>query len=338
MGESGTGQALFQLPEQAKYFPVKGSFYQVEAGLHPLGTDFGNGRLDHQIIQLNNFYIRYRANKLACRAERLAKYYATHDLASERRAACCLRILQVLLEEHPSFFSWEGRSSRSGKLLCHLTQEELFFEDGVLVKQVANVVPPYVDGFDALACQIPEDLAVVCREGTRDWLGAIHLCAAGHWAAEGKIGKDFSEVHSPVPGIAGITRAARAMVHAMIQKGPFVRFVWGFGSDDRLNHHPDPPPGWEISEWRGRSFQNVPAGECPFFLRVERQVTLGLAESDAALFFIHVSYWDGREIRDDVAKREKLLQVLKTMDEPSRAYKGLTESMDPLVRWLSQGA
>lgn len=321
--------------EPARYFPIKSAVFQVEANLSPLGTDFGNGDLDARVIQIDRDFAKYRENKLVCRRERLGKYYAADRFSDTAKAAVCGKLAEILCLEYPEWFRWTGEESRTGTLECGLTGDLLQFEAGQLVRQVTRVEPAYADGFDALVSQIPEDVAVVCREKSIDWLAAVHLCAAGHWAAEQKVGKDFGAVHEPVPGISPITRAARGMVHAMIQKGPFVRFVWGFGSDDRLNHHPEPPPGQDIVSWRGRSFKKVPEGECPFYLRVERQVTLGLPASELALFFIRVSYIDGREIRRQPDERDKLTSVLRSMDAPARAYKGLTDSMESVLQWLS---
>jgi dimethylamine monooxygenase subunit A len=329
------------LPNPARYFPVEPGPYQVAANLRNLGTDFGNGPADARAIQIDSEFLRYYQNKIECRRERLGKYYATSHLKAPVAVASCRFLIERLLEEYPALFRWSasGSTPGTGILHCSLTKQNLVFDQYEFVspriEQGGPIESAYQDGFDALVCQIPEDMAIVQREGEKDWLGAIHLCAAGHWAAEDKIGKDFPAVHSPVPHITPITRAARAMVHAMIHKGPFVRFVWGFGSDNRLNHHPVPPSDWEPSAWKGRSFTSVPPGECPFYLRLERQVTYGLPEVEAALFFIRVYYIDGREIRNNPEERDRLLTSLRTMDPQSQSYKGLTDSMAPLLDWLA---
>lgn len=335
------GKEEFSLPTPARYFPVDGGPYQVTAGLKNLGTDFGNGPADARLAQLDTQFDRYRSNKQACRLERLGKYFATQDFSDEVQAACAETLVRALCREYPDYFSWSETGDASGVLNCKLTREKLAFDAYALVpkRSITNASVPYTGAFDALVCQIQEDVAVVRRNEARDWLSAVHLCAAGHWAPEDKVGRDFTGVHQPVPHIEPITRAARAMVHAMIQKGPFVRFVWGFGSDDRLNHHPQPAPGWDAAAWKGRSFrQDAGADASPFYLRLERQVTYGLPHVQAALFFIRVYYIDGREIRANKEERDRLLVQLKTMDVEIRRYKGLAESMQPLVQWLESEA
>ena len=78
------------------------------------------------------------------------------------------------------------------------------------------------------------DLAVMRAEGEkqdfRDWLASIHLCAPSHWAAEDKIGLPFTAIHAPIPHIEKVNAAAESLVRAMIHRGPYVRFVWGFAA------------------------------------------------------------------------------------------------------------
>lgn len=323
------------LPQEARYFPVEEGLHRVTAGLKNLGTPFGNGEADLRVLQLDSRFQKYRDNKIECRKERLSKYYCTSQFSAEASKAVCRKLISVLTQEYPTFFRWEQRKD-SGILTCRLTSDSLHFRDFQLQNVESPSQPEYRDGLDALACQIPEDIAVVSHTSNpeKDWLAAIHLCAAGHWSAEQKIGKNFTDVHAPVPHISPITQASRAMVHAMIHKGPFVRFVWGFATDNRLNHHIEPPPGWDAAQWKGRNFSEALDVDCPFYLRVERQVTLGIPEVDSALFFIRVYFFDGREIRSRPEQRDRLVLQLQTMDEDFRRYKGLTDSMDALLAWL----
>ena len=162
----------------------------------------------------------------------------------------------------------------------------------------SKATPAYSSAFDALSSQIQEDVAVVSTDGKKDWLSAIHLCSPSHWAAEDKIGKDFTAIHLPVPGIEKVNRAAGSLVDAMVRKGPYVRFVWGFSTDTQLNHHPEPPPGADPLKWKGRTFDPGRAGS-PFLLRVERQTLWGLPEVAAGIFAIRVYFLDGQQIRDN---------------------------------------
>src|SRR3954451_9336305 len=67
----------------ARYLPFAHGRYDVAPGLSRFGRDFGNGEADCQVFQIDSDFPRYRAVKLAARAERLDKYFVTHELADE---------------------------------------------------------------------------------------------------------------------------------------------------------------------------------------------------------------------------------------------------------------
>jgi hypothetical protein len=238
-----------------------------------------------------------------------------------------------LCQEHSEFFHYSFDGLR--KLECRLTRETLYFdEEWRFVRADSSVTPGYASGFDALSSQVPEDLCVMQQspDKSRNWLAAVHLCCAGHWAAEDKIGQDFVSIHVPVPGIQKINNTAAAFVDAMVRKGPFVRFAWGFATDLRLNHHPVPPQGVDPDSWRGRKFSSP--DESKFYLRVERQCTWGFPEVNASLFTIRVYYVDGEQIRANPRECQLLRSALESMTPDSRNYKGLSGSIEPLLSWL----
>ncbi len=319
----------------ARYFPIERPPYKVTAGLSKLTSDFGNGDVDQKLIQLDSDFWRYRNNKLICRQERLTKYILNQYCSPILQPALCRSLIELLCNLYPTWFTGDGMMEGRFHLICHLTNETLTFDKGHFQPELShfNITPAYTNGLDALACQIQEDLAVVCQHEKRDWLAALHVCAPGHWAPEDKIGHDFAHVHTPVPGIQPIVQAQSSMVNAMIHKGPFVRFVWGLGSDNRLNHHPDPPPGESPTLWQGRKLSLAANSEDtpPFYLRVERQTMTGLPDKQAAFFFIHVYHLDGRDILANDNWRQRLRESLETMDDATLAYKGFTQNKTALI-------
>ncbi|MES2462038.1 MAG: heme-dependent oxidative N-demethylase subunit alpha family protein, partial [Armatimonadota bacterium] len=198
-----------------------------------------------------------------------------------------------------------------------------------------GVAPTYADAIDALACQVPEDIAVVCRDGDtgEDWLASLHLCAPSHWVAEEKIGQSWSQTHAPVPGMEKTRNAARSIVGVMIEREPTVRFTWGVEFNDQLNHHPEPPPNTDSVLWNRRRLNH--GDEEPFFLRVERQVIWGLPAVNAALFTIRVSHIPGSAILANRTHRKNLHSALRSMSAESRQYKGLSDSREELLSCLS---
>jgi hypothetical protein len=311
----------------ARYFPLEKGVYEVAPGLRSLGQSMGNGERDGQVFQLDSEFPVYRENKTRCRAERLSKYYTTSEYSAATSTAVNRFIVHRLVAEHPTRFEW-----KSGTLHCRLTGDQIALDENYELKGPS----PYSTAFDALACQVQEDIAVLCAaDDRRDWLAALHLCSPSHWAAEDKIGKNFVDVHKPIPGIEKINRAASSFVDAMINKGPYVRFVWGFGTDRRLNHHPVPAPGFDPAVWKGRTFSRDCEGS-PFILRLERQVLCGLPEVRASVFLIRVYFMDGEEIRRDTEKRALLRSSLLSMTPESREYKGLVHCMDDVIAWLDE--
>ena len=258
----------------ARYFPIESGRYEVKPGLFKFGTDFGNGDADRQVFQIDDQFPRYHAAKMAARAERLSKYFQTHDYREETAA------------------------------------------------RVAQFINVGETEFDAIACKVQEDLAVIQREGDRHWLAAIHLCFPNHWAAEDKIGKTFAEIHAPVAGIEPINRQVDKLVDAMIHATDgYVRFVWGISTDNELNHHP--------GSARGRHFD--PANPRAF-LRIERQTIWGFPEVEASLFTIRTYFEDLAKIEPD--KRAKVISAIESMTPASLVYKGLAESRDDLLAWM----
>jgi hypothetical protein len=324
------------LAQPVRYFPLEKGVYAVAPGLSTLGTPFGNGEADAKLLQFDSAFAEYRANRVRCRSERLSKYCLTDRLAPEVARAAARLLLDRLVVEHPLHFLLSIARPLS-TLECRLTGETLVFDEALQLVEARSpsaLAPPYVSAWDALCSQLQEDVAiVVAPPGQTDWLAALHLCSPSHWAGEDKIGRAFTTIHRPIPGIEKINRAAASFVDAMINKGPYVRFVWGFGTDQRLNHHPSPPPGIAPEEWRGRKFKlNDPTSKLS--LRVERQCTIGLPEVHAAIFTIRTYFIEGEMIRRDPRERELLRSALLSMTPESLAYKGLTESLADLLEWL----
>lgn len=317
----------------SRYFPIDKGIYEVSAGMKPLGADFGNGELDQKAFQIEADFLKFRTNKMECRKERLSKYLAQRNLLPEVEARVVMGIAQRLSREWPEHFLLDTQGGRN-VLTSRLTQETFYFSDrGELLNYQGPLDPLPQSMWDGLALLVPEDLAVLIRRPEGEWLSALHLCSPSHWAAEDKIGLSFFDIHKPVPGIDRLLTVSDKMVEAMIERGPYVRFVWSFVTDERLNHHPVPPPGADPKMWKGRTFDL--SQENPFFLRVERQVTQGFADVDAALFSIKVSFWSGLEIRADSQKRHQLTSALKSMTPASRVYKGVDQCFDDLVQWLT---
>ncbi len=317
----------------ACYFPLANGRYEVKPGLMRLGSDFGNGDADRQVFQIDASFVEYRNCKLIARAERLTKYYQTHQLSTAVMGAIAELMVERLVQEHPQYF-WLRRSQAGRVFHSHLTGETLYLDHDWQLQQVegSSVVPAYSSTLDALALQIQEDWAVVCCADDTNWLSAIHLCFPNYWSAEEKVGRGFAVVHAPVAGMEPINRRSQAIVQTMITQKPMVRFAWGLSTDTRLNHHPEPPAGIALEDWQGRQFNR----EHPrLYLRIERQVIWGLPEHKAALFTIRTYFRDCCEIKQHLAWRSRLCSAIQSMTPESLAYKGLIESKSSILDWFN---
>jgi hypothetical protein len=290
-------QVVESLPAPPLYFPLRHGRYDIAPGLNRFGKDLDGGEFDRYLFQIDRTYPGFLTAKLASRAEDFGKYVVAHDLAPATLEAINDFIIVRLAAEHPHLAAHFNAAATRG-----------------------------FDRFDALACQVQEDLAIVSTAPDRGhWLSAAHICFPNGWAPAEKVGHSFAAVHEPVAGMADMNRRGEEFVNIMTRATDgLVRFAWGVAFDDRLNHHPDKP-------------------RTPFdpanpkaFLRVERQTIWGFPARGAALFTIRTYLYDLNDLRGDLATRDSLVAALLSMSPESRAYKGLAGHFDPLVQWLSQ--
>lgn len=317
----------------AFYFPIENGKYEVKPGFFPLGTSFGNGRQDSSLFQLDSDFRYYRRQKLKSRSEKLEKYFCTDQIEGKTLSATAALIIDQLCADYKNYFKFDSTHRQYTTLECSLTSEKLIFDrQWQLIESEADVNPPYHHVLDALASQIQEDLALLQFDsayGNR--LVAIHLCFPNHWGAQSKIANNFTTIHKPVPGIDNINKKSSALLKAVVDKGPMVRFAWGLSTDRRLNHHPQPAEGQDESLWHGRKFN---ANDPCLFLRVERQVCWGMHQSQSMLFTINTRFIDCHEIKKNRDRLSLLISAISSMSKESLNYKGLDEDKSAIINWL----
>jgi len=314
------------LLQPARYFPIDKGKYAIKPGLFSLNSAFGNGRLDGCTFQVDTQIEEYLAEKQKCRIEQLDKYFLTRNLAPDTASVINSFIVDTLLSDHPDLFALQ-HDNDSRFLHCRITGDDIHTSDNKthLNKQITLL--------DHLAMQIQEDMAIVqLDQHNNNTLSALHLCFPNYWSGQEKIGRDFIAVHKPVPGIERINQRATELLHAMINKGPFVRFAWGLTTDKRLNHHPSPPPGVDALDWQGRAFN---AHNPELYMRIERQTIHGFPKQKAVLFTIRTYFQDVVVIKQNQEKRQHLIGAISSMPESSLAYKGLVQSRPEILNWLN---
>jgi dimethylamine monooxygenase subunit A len=260
-------------PPPARYFPVRETPLRMEAGLKPLSTDFGNGARDRFYFQLDAERDRYLGAK---RLVPSSRHRVVERGPADRRV-------------HADVLAWMGETLRR--------------------EHPAAFAGVALDSYGAIAALVQEDFAVVARASGPGEAIAVHVSFPSGWRPERIAGASFQAIHGPVPGFADAEAQASSMVRAMVERGPYVRFVWTISADDHLDHHPE--------EGRRDPWRRDGAG----WLRVERQVTVPFVDLDASLFLIRTYLYRFASLTE--SERAILARALEAMPEELRRYKGL---------------
>ncbi len=319
------------LSAPARYVPYSSGRYEVKAGLHRLGTDFGNAALDQRVFQLDTDWHSYHHSKLQARQEQLDKYVVGSPSPAVAPVLAS-GIIEQLLKEYPACFRYQP-TPMGMALHCVLSGDTLHFDRQLQLLHVnakQPLFPAYRDTLDALACQCQEDACVIERtDDGRDRITTLHLCFPNHWSASDKLGSGFIQAHAPVPGMAKINRQADSLMRHLTRQGKYVRFAWGLATDRRLNHHPIPPVVRDPDDWRGRQFDPTSPA---LYLRIERQVLIAIPPVNALLFTIRTYFEDVAQLEQQ--HRKQLISAIQSMDDATLDYKGLASQRQNILEYL----
>ena len=274
---------------QARYFPVSSAPLKMVAGLRRLSAE---PEAERGFFQVDEQRPAYLAAKRRAPAERHG-LFGTDAAAESARTHALAWMHETLAREHPSVLA-DARADGEAR-----------------------------DELDALARVLQEDFAVLSAgEHDQGRTVALDVRFPSGWRPERLAGASFAALHQPVPDFVVNTPAAQSMVRAMVERGPYVRFVWTLCTDDELDHHPDVRrvEPWETAD--------------ALWLRVERQVTVPLPAAHAALFLIRTYVYPCASLDDE--QRHTVGRALACMPPEVRAYKGLPQQAQ--VRALLDGA
>ncbi|MCU0831981.1 MAG: DUF3445 domain-containing protein [Rhizobiaceae bacterium] len=203
---------------------------------------------------------------------------------------------------------------------------------GFTQARLGFVIPPCPADEPPLqhAARFIEDDLVLMRNGATGWrLAAGSLCFPSSWRLREKFTLPLDQVHAPVPAFGTGTRNA-AIISRMFDNlapgQPVIRANWSIYPDDAL-HHPS-----SEGEHVRRFDPSLPIIAQGFF-RSERQTLLKLPQSGDILFTIRI----GVEPLAETVKRGDglaLADVLSALTPEERAYKGMSEALEPLVAEL----
>ena len=276
------------LGPQAKYFPVQQGGLTMRAGLFRHGTDFGNGERDAQYFQRDEGTPAALTNKAA------------------------------VLEKHPQRFGWieERRTLSALQPVLGWMQERVHAEVGPCPFTQSEAPA----GFGELGRWVAEDFVVMQRRRSGEERCALaHVCAPSGWRPETIIGRSFLQIHDPVPEFGALRRTSEAVVRALFERGPYVRFVWTLTPDASLDHHPD----FHTANWSDA--QNG-------YLRVERQISVPFAPEQLSLFLIRTYLYPLEGL--ETTQREVIRSALEGTSDAVLEYKGLRPHLERILGWL----
>jgi dimethylamine monooxygenase subunit A len=274
-----------------RYLPFTNGVYTTTPGLIPLR--------DEKIFDVDENYPEYIANKNHCRSEGITKYYCEHNFNQRTNRAVTDFLFNRIGTEYSGLLDFDGDS--------------------------------YDSLFDGICSHLQEDVAVIQLDGDKDWLTAIHLCSPNHWDPRTKIGRPFNEIHTPVPNIERTVKNYQVMLKMIVEKDIFTRFAWGVATDTRLNHHPEPPPGYNATMWKGRRAADETS---EFFVRVERQNLIGLKDVNAFIFTIRTYFYPINELNGE--EKISLAKAVNSMSNESLDYKGMNGFKGQLMSLLAE--
>jgi len=276
----------------------------------------------NKIFQIDPEYFHiYRNTKLKAREERLSKYYQRTESDNERVIEF---IVDKLVEEYPDLFEYwyyEDNVWLPHHLRCHLTGDNLMFDQNW--KLTAHKV--YIDSFDALAMQVPEDLVIHYSNSDRDYAGYIHLCHANGWNAEWAIDKDFQWVHKEVENIDKMIPRPKALVDGIIKSGRTTERVGAisFRTNTELNRHPDDEP---------EDANKFNAENPELYMRVERQTINPFPDEGCFLFTIKTYFVNCDHPEAD--KRDKIIKAFEKDTTKVYSHWFFDKYKDQVLEWL----
>lgn len=174
---------------------------------------------------------------------------------------------------------------------------------------------------------VQDDLAVMQRIDDEWVLAAGVVCFPSHWSLPDKLGLPLDLVHSPVTHYEHELRQKVDRFHDRLPLDrPAWRRNWSVNATNEL-HAP--------VRWNDPAPPDVLAADgSPMWIRSERQTLRRLQRSDAILFTIRVQLAPLGVLRSRPDLAAKMLQAVRSWDEPKRRYNSTAGALPQLMQWL----
>ncbi len=155
----------------------------------------------------------------------------------------------------------------------------------------------------------------------------MHVCFPTGWDPAEKFRQSLGVIHQPVADGERLMKATQNLTVAMVNKGPFVRYVWTLSPTPQLSLHPLVKP--HQSYERAATIDQV-------YFRCERQITIPIAQLNRACFLIRVFVAPVTIVANSQERRYILRDALNSMSAASVAYKGIGNLIAPVINWIQQ--
>jgi dimethylamine monooxygenase subunit A len=300
-----------------KYFPFAPQF-NLKMGTMPM-------KAEDTVVEIDAHYL----NELALKRSLLQEDHTYYFAALDESAAAQWEVVEKVIDDIVKHDSDHFSVVKNG-LHWHFTNKRLnesfsftFGDDSTL-----SLAP-----LDWIGRQVQEDLIILNQKGE---VIAGQLCFPSGWAMEEKIGKQFMEVHAPLPAVTNpmIETANKFIAHLPVNKS-FARNNWGFRYGDQLDLSSKYSATYrEKLETDAPFFSNEEVAE-KIFLRVEHQTLTRLANSEHVLFTIHTYHHSVKEVVADPVRTQTLLSYLQGAPAELIEYKVMTPIYPQLVNYLN---
>lgn len=178
-----------------------------------------------------------------------------------------------------------------------------------------------------LALQLQDDVVIMRLEGERFYPELMHVCFPTGWNPADKFSQTLASIHEHVADGKRLVQASANLTAAMVNKGPFVRYVWtlaaGASTAAQLSQHP-------LEKMLATPSQTIDQ----VYFRCERQTTIPLPEFNRSCFLIRVFVVPVEHAANTPERRKTLADALVSMSAATIQYKGLSHLIPPTLAWI----
>ena len=176
-----------------------------------------------------------------------------------------------------------------------------------------------------LAFSLQEDFALMHQSDQGFTAEALHVCFPSGWSPSLKFSQDLGQIHGPVADGDRLRASTKPLAVAMVNKGPFVRYVWTLSACAHLSEHP-----LLKAQRAAANTSKTQVATNPVYFRCERQITIPFAAYARSLFLIRVFVAPLQTVLTP-ARAATLATAIDSMSPASKQYKSIEHLIQPAL-------